>query len=261
MSGSIPEAESGRRRFGRRGGRGRRVPALGRMLTFVGGLAAMTLGTPALAELVLFRGGEFLRVESVEVQDEKVRLGLPGGGLLAVPLQRVERILDDRVSAEPAPEAPADFALHFAGQQAPAVPYGDLMLAAGERHGINPELLAAVARAESAYRPDAVSPKGARGLMQLMPATAERFGMRPEQAFDPRLALDAGARYLKWLARRFDDDLTHVLAAYNAGEGTVDRYRGVPPYRETRNYIRRIFAHLGLDPAPALANDGAAAPS
>ncbi|MEM8930352.1 MAG: lytic transglycosylase domain-containing protein, partial [Acidobacteriota bacterium] len=83
---------------------------------------------------------------------------------------------------------------------------------------------------------------------QLMPATAERFGVAPDETFDPAKNLDAGCRYLRWLADRFDDDLPRVLAAYNAGEGTVDRYGGVPPYRETRGYLRRIFRQLGLDP-------------
>ncbi len=103
--------------------------------------------------------------------------------------------------------------------------------------------------AESSFRADAVSPKGARGLMQLMPATAERFGVSAAEVHDPVRNLDAGARYLRWLADRFDDRLDLVLAAYNAGEGTVARYRGGPPYRETRTYLGRIYARLGL-PAP-----------
>ncbi len=79
-----------------------------------------------------------------------------------------------------------------------------------------------------------------------MPATGERFGVRRDQLTDPARNLEAGITYLKWLVDRFPGDLQKVLAAYNAGEGTVDRYQGVPPYRETRDYVRRIYTTLGL---------------
>jgi soluble lytic murein transglycosylase-like protein len=82
--------------------------------------------------------------------------------------------------------------------------------------------------------------------MQLMPATARRFGLTPEEVLQPERNLEAGTRYLRWLLDRFSGDVERALAAYNAGEGTVDRYGGVPPYRETRDYIRRIFTTLGM---------------
>jgi soluble lytic murein transglycosylase-like protein len=88
--------------------------------------------------------------------------------------------------------------------------------------------------------------------MQLMPATAERFGVYPDELYDPARNLEAGAKYLRWLADRFDNDLPKVLAAFNSGEGTVDRFRGVPPYRETREYLRRIYLELGLSSSSAL---------
>lgn len=91
-----------------------------------------------------------------------------------------------------------------------------------------------------------MSVKGVRGLMQLMPATARRFGLDEGEIFEPERKLDAGSRYLSWLVERFDGDLPSVLAAFNAGEGTVGRYQGVPPYRETREYLRRIYSSLGL---------------
>jgi soluble lytic murein transglycosylase-like protein len=114
---------------------------------------------------------------------------------------------------------------------------------------MNPRLVAAMVRCESAFDPYATSPRGAQGLMQLMPATAERFGVAPVELHDPARNLEAGVRYLRWLADRFDNDLPKVLAAFNSGEGTVDRYSGVPPYRETQDYVRRVYAQLGLSSA------------
>ncbi|HSL84373.1 MAG TPA: lytic transglycosylase domain-containing protein, partial [Thermoanaerobaculia bacterium] len=132
----------------------------------------------------------------------------------------------------------------------PAVPYGTEIFEAARRHGVAPELVAAVVRAESAFQARAVSVKGASGLMQLMPATARRFGVGADRIFDPQANVDAGVRYLAWLLERFENDLSLALAAYNAGEGTVDRYGGVPPFRETRGYIARIFTTLGLAHTP-----------
>ena len=203
-------------------------------------------------ELVIFTHGSRLRVAAYEVRDRTVRLELHSGGVLTVPLQTVERIIDDpRAVEEPAPPLePPTFEIVFSTDHPrPEVPYGDLIYQAAERHGLNPALVAAVVRAESAFDPRAISPKGAQGLMQLMPATAERFGVTSDRVFDPATNLDAGSRYLGWLARRFEHRLPHMLAAYNAGEGTVDRYGGVPPYRETRGYLTRIYGALGLDPS------------
>ena len=117
------------------------------------------------------------------------------------------------------------------------------------RHRIDPELVRAIVQVESNFNPYAVSPKGARGLMQLIPATARRFGVR--NAFDPRSNLDGGLRYLKHLLGMFDGDLRLSLAAYNAGEEAVARSRGIPPYQETRNYIRKIAELYPLRSMPA----------
>lgn len=202
----------------------------------------------ATAELVIFSHGGYLKVESYRIDGDRVRLELPDGGAIAVPLLKVERILDDEIpTAEPEPQAPSAFALLFdPSHPVPETPYAELIYGAAERHGLNPALVAAVVRAESAFEPAAVSVKGAQGLMQLMPATARRFGLAGGEVFEPAKNLDAGSRYLRWLTDRFDGDLPSVLAAYNAGEGAVDRYQGVPPYRETYRYLRRIYATLGL---------------
>ncbi len=108
-----------------------------------------------------------------------------------------------------------------------------------KKHAVDPELVDAVIRAESGYNPAAVSPKGAAGLMQLMPATARRMGAR--NRFDLAENLEAGVKLLKQLRERYGDDRL-ALAAYNAGEGAVRKYNGVPPYRETAEYVRKIEA-------------------
>jgi len=218
-------------------------------------LALLAAGA-ARAELVVLVDGGVLKVESVEVRGDQIELELRGGGSMILPLLRVERVVDDEIAPAPAvpPVAARSFSLRFAEEQPrPESPWGEVLYEAARRHGLNPALLEAVARAESAFDPRAVSPRGARGLMQLMPATGSRFGVSPRELFDPEKNVDAGARYLAWLAARFDDDLPRVLAGYTAGEGTVDRFDGVPPYRETRDYVRRISERLGLVPPPVSA--------
>lgn len=217
---------------------------------------AAGLAAPAGAELVVFEDGGWLKAASYEVRGERARIGLDGGGVMTVELSRVERVVDDEVvrPAEPVvaeasaggPAAQGPAWRFAAGGAAPATPFGAEIFEAARRHGLDPALIAAVVRAESAFDPRAVSRKGARGLMQLMPATARRFGLAVEEIHDPVKNLDAGARYLAWLLERFGGDVLSALAAYNAGEGTVDRYGGVPPYRETRNYLERIYATLGF---------------
>jgi soluble lytic murein transglycosylase-like protein len=106
-------------------------------------------------------------------------------------------------------------------------------------HGIDPDLIRAIVKVESNYNPYAVSPQGARGLMQLIPATAYRFGVR--NAFDPRSNLEGGVRYLKYLLGLYGGNLPLSLAAYNAAEAAVSKRGGMPPYRETQNYVRKIL--------------------
>jgi len=216
------------------------------------GLVALLLGsTLALhAELVVFRTGDVIKVSAFEIQQGEILLELATGGRLKLPLRRVERILADEIvapSAAAVPAAAPRFELGFLDSHpVPEAPYGPLIHQAARRHRVNPELVTAIIRCESAFDPDAISPRGAQGLLQLMPATAERFGVDPVELHDPARNIEAGVRYLRWLADRFDNDLERVLAAYNSGEGTVDRFRGVPPYRETRDYLRRVYLELGL---------------
>jgi hypothetical protein len=112
------------------------------------------------------------------------------------------------------------------------------------RHGVDPVLIYSIMHRESAFKKLAVSYKGASGLMQLMPATAARFGVR--NIFDPAQNIEAGTRYMRWLLNRFNGDVGLALAGYNAGEGAVDKYRGVPPYRETQEYVKRISERYAL---------------
>jgi hypothetical protein len=123
---------------------------------------------------------------------------------------------------------------------ASTTPFDRLFESAGARHGISSDILRAVARAESGFRTDAVSPAGAQGLMQLMPSTARGLGVNP---FDPAQAIDGAAGILAGNLRKFGS-LDKALAAYNAGPGAVQRYGGVPPYAETQNYVRRILTDL-----------------
>jgi TPR repeat protein len=114
----------------------------------------------------------------------------------------------------------------------------DLVRKLAPEYGIYPRLAMAIIRAESNFNPTAVSPKNAQGLMQLIPETAERFNVR--KPFDPEQNIRGGLSYLRWLLAYFKGDIELVAAAYNAGEGTVNRYGGIPPYPETQGYVRRI---------------------
>lgn len=126
---------------------------------------------------------------------------------------------------------------------------------AGDRQGIDPRFIHAVIKQESRYNPKAVSGVGAQGLMQMMPATAKRFGLK--DPFDAAANVEAGTKYLKFLLKRFNGDVSLALAGYNAGEGSVDKYNGVPPYGETQNYVKKISATYGKTYHPVLTPDDA----
>ena len=129
-----------------------------------------------------------------------------------------------------------------AGSGGSAVPYAAQFRASAATYGIDPTLLAAVAKTESNFRADAMSPAGARGLMQFMPATAGAYGIDP---MNPTQAIDGAAHYLSDMLRRYGGDTSLALAAYNAGAGAVDRYGGIPPFRETQAYIQKVQSARG----------------
>jgi len=170
------------------------------------------------------------------VEGESLVLTLRSGGEITCPASMVERIGPDEFyhPEEAPPSAAPSGAL-------PPVPYGDLIHDAATRAGLDPRLVRAVIQVESAYQPTARSPKGAMGLMQLMPSTARRYAVR--DPYDPTSNIDAGTRHLKMLLDRFD--LSLALAAYNAGEAAVERFRGIPPYRETQEYVRQVLRLAG----------------
>jgi hypothetical protein len=126
---------------------------------------------------------------------------------------------------------------------------------AGEREGVDPRFIHAVIQQESKYDADATSPVGARGLMQLMPATAKRFDCTDLK--DQACNVEAGTKYLAWLLKRFNGDVKLALAGYNAGEGSVDKYQGVPPYAETQKYVNKIVANYGKTYHPILSPEEA----
>ena len=117
--------------------------------------------------------------------------------------------------------------------------YDSLIIASALRHGVDPALMKAMMHTESGFNPNARSPVGAQGLMQLMPATARRFGVY--NAWNPAENIEGAAKYLKFLQGRFGN-IQHVIASYNAGEGNVAKYGGIPPFRETRDYVQRVLS-------------------
>ena len=198
--------------------------------------ALLAAAAPARAEIALLASGQTLKLEAHRPEAELLVLVLKGGGEVHLPPFAVRGFVPDEVLDE-VEGAPAGSDLVSLVEQA------------ARRHGLDPALVLAVVSVESAFRPAAVSPKGAQGLMQLMPRTAASLGV--EDAFDPEQNVDAGVRHLETLVRLYGGDLTRALAAYNAGEGAVARHGGVPPYRETRAYVRRVLERYRAKQAKA----------
>jgi soluble lytic murein transglycosylase-like protein len=195
--------------------------------------AALAPATPAWAE---------------ETAPDFLLLPLFGGGVAAFPQPAPLPVVPLPPPPPVALQIPSPPILRFDSRELrPRTPYADLIYKAARRHAVNPRVVAAVIQAESDFQPRAKSRAGACGLMQLLPETARRFGlMKKRDLFNPAKNIEAGVRYLRWLTERFGDDLSRVVAAYNAGEGAVDRFGGVPPFSETLGYVRRIYGTLGL---------------
>ncbi|MBW3564207.1 MAG: lytic transglycosylase domain-containing protein [Acidobacteria bacterium] len=205
----------------------RRRSRLGRITAGITSVLVVILSitTPLGAEVfhpILTSASELLpfsaSVEIVEIESEVRRPVAP----------RVHRWLHDRLTAETVRRA------YFRDH----VPYGSIIYEEAQRNGLRPELVAAVVKTESDFRPRLVSHKNALGLMQIIPSTGRWMGAG--NLFNPDENIKTGARYLRYLHRRFEGDETLLLAAYNAGEGNVRRYGGVPPFDETRNYVGKV---------------------
>ena len=203
-----------------------------------------TAGRP-VTSLAAARPGDlvFFDNSSARAGIDHVGIYLGNGQMIAAPQAgesvKVQPVGNPAVIRRVLPEASAvPVAAGTAGAALAGVPYADLFTRAGARYGVNPSLLAAVAQQESGFDPQAVSPAGARGLMQFMPATAAELGVDP---LDPGSAIDGAAKYLSGLSRQFGSTEL-ALAAYNAGPGTVSRHGGIPPYPETQNYVRSVMS-------------------
>jgi len=212
-------------------------------------LLILFCGLASAGEYVLLTSGGRLRVDRHEPAGTKVTLYLAGG---TIEIDSAE--IRGFEAEEPPAEGPGAAVARAA---APALPQGaptaktstpkqpapeqlapeKLANAAAAKYGLPPSLVRSVMKAESGFQPHAVSPKGAVGLMQLMPGTAQNLGVNP---YDPAQNVDAGTRYLRSLLEKYNGLLRHALAAYNAGPEAVEKHGGVPPFAETLDYIRRV---------------------
>ena len=218
-----------------------------RLLPFL----ALLLAAPLAADIAVFSGGRTLKVSGYDVSGDTIALTLAAGGTMTVPIERIERIVDDEIVpaavVEEVVQSGGEIPARSWGFSESRVPmfhskYDALIIAAARKWNVDATLVSAVIKAESDYQPNIVSHKGARGLMQLMPGTAKRFGVT--NSFDPADNIYGGTRYLRWLLDKFEGNADHAVAAYNAGEGNVWKYKGIPPFRETINYVKKIGKHL-----------------
>jgi soluble lytic murein transglycosylase-like protein len=193
----------------------------------------LMLASPVFAgEYVIFSSGARIHVERHESDGQMVRL-FANSGVTEVPASAVTGFeTDDYVPPPPVPE-PA--------KPAPPAPTPDpktLVKDAAARYALPAKFVESVAKVESAINPKAVSPKGAIGVMQLMPSTAKALAADPK---DPAQNIEAGTRLLRELLIKYNGDAIKALAAYNAGEGAVEKYNGLPPYPETQNYVDKVI--------------------
>ncbi len=216
----------------------------------IAALAASVLlvATAASAEILVFKSGQSMSVRSYRVDGDLATAVLRAGGEVTFPAAMITRVDPDEVPYPvPVDELPVEAAPATAVPAGvpdavlAARPFADLISGVAASHQVDARLIHAVIEQESNYQARARSKKGARGLMQLMPATARQYGVH--NSYDPKANIEAGVRHLKDLLSRLE--LPTALAAYNAGEGTVRRYGGLPPFPETQNYVRRILQRVG----------------
>jgi soluble lytic murein transglycosylase-like protein len=213
-------------------------------MLYIVALILVAFATPASAELIFFSETRSMSVAGHRFEGDRIIVTLRGGGEMTFDRAIVTKITPDEVPyvepgmaqtvlAEPVPVTESH-------QLIEKTAYDPIIESASDRHGVDPRLVKAVIQVESAFQPRARSPKGAMGLMQLMPGTAREYRVR--NAYDPRSNIEAGTQYLKKLLSEFE--LPLALAAYNAGSDAVRRFGGIPPYAETRAYVAKIRALL-----------------
>ena len=200
-------------------------------------IALCLMAVPADAEIVYLASGKTLSIKGHRFDGENIVLTLRGGGDVNIDKSLIYKIVPDEV---PYPEPEVIDPDQVAGLS--ESPYGEIIASMSEAHGVDPNLVRALIQVESNYRPKAKSARGAMGLMQLMPSTAREYNVR--NPYDPKSNIAAGVKHLRSLIDRWGVEL--ALAAYNAGEGAVIKFNGVPPYRETRNYVSRILSLAGV---------------
>ena len=206
------------------------------MVRLFGILTLASITTVGAAEHVVLKTGFRITASKIERQGGVLYLHTVGG-ITEVREDQVEEIeKDDYVAPPVVATAAVESATTPAGK--PKLSIQEMVTRAAIQHGLPPEIVHSVAKAESAYQMGAVSNKGAIGVMQLMPGTAAALHADPS---DPEQNIEAGTRYLRDLLLKYDGDSVKALAAYNAGPGAVDRYKGVPPYRETITYVDRVL--------------------
>ena len=205
-------------------------------------LGALFCSGPAAAKLAVFVDGRVLKVDDAQLEGSEIVLDLKGGGTLRVSAVRVDRVIADEVEESDSatsfdePDCPAT----WSEQELPAdLAYRDAIVTASRAANLHPWLVASVVQTESAFDALAVSRAGAAGLMQLMPAAAVDHEVL--DVFEPADNLRGGAEHLRIMLDRFES-LPLALAAYNAGATTVERYKGIPPYKETRDYVRKVLS-------------------
>ena len=217
-------------------------------------ILVLAAALPAGASIALFTDGRAMKISAYKLAGDNMELTLKSGGVMTLPLARIERIVDDEVVTvevaavvQKAIEQEGIFPKHSWRYDPARGPifkskYDATIVEAAKKFDVDAALVSAVIKAESDFNPHELSNKGARGLMQLMPSTAIRFGV--VDALVPAANIYGGTRYLRWLLNTFHGNADLAVAAYNAGEGNVWKYNGVPPFRETITYINRIAKHI-----------------
>ncbi len=226
----------------------RREAILGVVLAVI--VVALAAVAPAArADYAVLRSGVRLHITGYQLSGDRMRLTITGGtvDVAATDIASIEP--EENFTPNPPPAPPEDTSSY-----GPYGPYGKLIHDAAAKHGVDENLIKGVIAAESNFNPRAISRKQALGLMQLLPETAARYAVG--NIFDPAQNIEAGTHYLKDLLAQYRGNLPLALAAYNAGPEMVERYGGIPPFRETQSYVRRITTNLAKNQKASKPSNG-----